>query len=253
MTLDACAELVARADPDRFQSVMAAQVAARATLLPIYALNVEVTRAPWVTEEPVIAEMRLQWWRDVLEEIADDRPVRAHDVTLPLSGVLDASGALMLDRLVAARRWDIYRDTFEDAEHFEQYLEATSALLMWVAARALGEPAVSEKAMRDVGWAAGLAAFFKAIPELEARGRRPLVDGRPAAISDLARTGLARLQRGLANGACGPATYPALLAGPILRLAARQPDCVATGSLEVSEFNRRSRRLRMALTTRVPS
>ncbi|MEN9060069.1 hypothetical protein [Ponticoccus litoralis] len=44
--LHACAELVQRADPERFRAVMAAPVAARAALFPIYAFNIEVARAP---------------------------------------------------------------------------------------------------------------------------------------------------------------------------------------------------------------
>ena len=47
----ACAALVHRADPDRFMAVMAAPVPARPLLFPLYALNVEVARAPWVTQE----------------------------------------------------------------------------------------------------------------------------------------------------------------------------------------------------------
>ena len=66
MTLAACAAMVARGDPDRFLAVMAAPVTVRARLLPLYAFNLEVARAPWVTDEALIAEMRLQWWRDVV-------------------------------------------------------------------------------------------------------------------------------------------------------------------------------------------
>ncbi|MBT7342217.1 MAG: phytoene synthase, partial [Rhodobacteraceae bacterium] len=69
MSLQACANLVARADPERFAAAMAAPFAARAVLLPIYAASIEVARAPWLTQEPMIAEMRLHWWRDVFEEI----------------------------------------------------------------------------------------------------------------------------------------------------------------------------------------
>ena len=55
---------------------MAAPLAARQILFPLYAFNVEVARAPWVASEPMIGEMRLQWWRDVLEEIgADEVPL----------------------------------------------------------------------------------------------------------------------------------------------------------------------------------
>ncbi len=252
MSLDACAERVARGDPDRFQSVMAAPVAARAKLLPIYAFNVEVTRAPWVTAEPMIAEMRLQWWRDVLEEIADGRPVRAHEIATPLADVLDPTAAQTLDHLVAARRWDVYKDAFEDEAHFDDYLDKTSGGLMWVAAQAMGAPAGPESAIRDVGWASGLAGWFAAIPELEARGRKPLVDGRTPAVAALAKSGLERLRRGVRDGARGPATYPAWMAGAVLSQVARQPDRVASGSVENSEFRRRFRLMRTGLTGRIP-
>ncbi|MGI1661664.1 squalene/phytoene synthase family protein [Palleronia sp. KMU-117] len=249
MSLDACADLVQRGDPDRFATVLAAPVGLRARLLPLYAFNVEVTRAPWVTAEAPIAEMRLQWWRDALEEVAQGRPVRRHEVTTPLAGVIDAEAARTLDRLVAARRWDIYRDPFEDAAHFAEYIDATAAGLMWTAARLLG--AGDEAAVRDLGWAQGLAAFLRAIPELESRGRRPLVDGRPEAVAALAAEGLRRLRAGVAGGARGPATWPAWEAAAVLALAARDPGRVAEGALGVSELRRRALRLRAALTGRV--
>ena len=68
--LNACAAMVERADPWRFRAAMAAPVETRKLLFPLYAFNVEVARAPWVTQETMIAEMRLQWWRDALEEVA---------------------------------------------------------------------------------------------------------------------------------------------------------------------------------------
>ena len=83
--LTACAQLVERGDPDRFAAAMAAPVRARAVLFPLYAFNLEVARAPWLTQESMIAEMRLQWWRDALEEIRAGGLVRRHEVVTPLA------------------------------------------------------------------------------------------------------------------------------------------------------------------------
>ena len=233
----ACADIVRRADPPRFQAVMAAPVAARAMLFPIYAFNVEVARAPWVTAEPMIAEMRLQWWRDVLGEIRAGGSVRRHEVATPLARVLDARGAALLDDLIEARRWDIARDPFADEADFRRYIEATSVNLMQVAARALG-PADAE-VIRDAGYALGLANWFRAIPALEAAGRRPLPDGRAAAVQALAADGLGRLARARAHrSGVSSAARPALLtlweAGPVLRHARRRPRAVAEGTLGIS-------------------
>lgn len=248
--LIACAAQVERGDPERFASVMASPVAARGVLFALYAFNLEVARAPWVTAEPMIAEMRLQWWRDALEEIRTGGTVRRHEVVTPLSRVLDAEGAVLLDQLVQARRWDIYRDAFEDAGHFAQYLERTAGHLMLVAARCLGK--VSREQALDAGYAQGLAAFLRAVPELEAKGRVPLVDGRAEAVAVLAQDGLMRLDRvGPVARPVRPAFLAAWQARPLLARAARRPGRVADGTLALSDLARRVRLARVALGGRV--
>ena len=232
--LTACAALVERADAERFRAVMAAPVESRRLLFPLYAMNVEVARAPWVTAESMIAEMRLQWWRDALAEIAEGREVRRHEVVTPLAAALPAELAQRLDALVAARRWDIYRDPFEDAAHFEHYLDDTSGTLLWAAARGLGE--ADEEVVRDAGWALGLANWLRAVPELERQNRLPLVDGRSEAVSELAERGLKRLaqaraRRGDVSKAAAPAMLAVWRARPVLRAAARDPRRVADGTL----------------------
>ncbi len=244
-SIGACAALVERGDPDRFAAVMAAPVAARVRLFVLYALNLEVARAPWVTQEPMIAEMRLQWWRDVVAEAHAGKPARAHEVAGPLHGLIREAGlpVAVLDRLIEARRWDVYRDPFKDGAALEAYLEDTGGGLMWLAGLALGADAADEGTLRALGWAAGLAGFLRAVPELEARGRVPLVDGRPEAVAALAQEGLARIaaaRGGLRRlGAARAATIAAWQAEGLLRLAAAQPGRVAEGTLLLSEFGRR--------------
>lgn len=236
--LTACAALVQKADPDRFRAAMAAPVAARPVLFALYAFNVEVARAPWVTQEAMIAEMRLQWWRDALEEIAKDGIVRRHEVVTPLAHALDADAARALDRLVAARRWDIYRDPFEDADHFNAYLADTSGALMWAAAQALGAGPQAETQVRAFGTATGLARFLQAVPELEAQKRVPLVDGRAEAVADLCKAALASLPKRAAlrrvAGSGAPALTEGFLTQAILKQAARDPGRVAARALQVN-------------------
>lgn len=239
MTFEACAGIVERGDPDRFLAVMAAPVAARRVLFPIYAFNVEVARAPWVTEEPMIAEMRLQWWRDALEEMASGGTVRRHEVTLPLADVVDGDGARALDRLVTARRWDVYKDGFEDAEHFKEYLDATAGELMWQGARALG--AVDREDVLRFGRAAGLARYLAAVAALEKKGRVPLLDGRESAVAELAREALNNVARPVPNNA---AFLEAWQAEPILRQIAKEPWRVAQGTVGLSPFRAKLRLLR---------
>ncbi len=232
--LNACAALVQRGDPVRFRAAMAAPVAARRVLFPLYAFNVEVSRAPWVTQEPMIAEMRLQWWRDVCEEIALGNPVRRHEVATPLAAVIRAQDGLALDTLVAARRWDIYKDAFEDVAHFERYLDQTAGTLAWVAARVLG-PA-DEAVVRQAAVGAGVGAWLLAIPDLEARGRIPLLDGTAEAVAALAARALAgikeaRARKSLVSKAARPALLHVGSFDRVLQAAKCNPQAVAEGQL----------------------
>lgn len=242
MTVAACAALVQRGDPDRFLAVMAAPPAARPPLFVLYAFNLEVARAPWVTAESMIAEMRLQWWRDTVAG-----PRRAHEVAGPLHDLIHLAGLPIdvLDRLIAARRWDCWHEPFEGAGALEAYLDETGGGLMWLAARALGAPAGAEGAARDLGFAIGMANYLRAVTDLAARGRAPLPEG--VAVERLAKQGLDRLARGRAGmAALGPARAAALAgwqAGPLLRQAKREPARVTDGTLGLSEFARRARLL----------
>lgn len=246
MSLAACAEIVQRGDPDRFAAVMAAPPAARARLFPLYAFNLEVARAPWVSKEPMIAEMRLQWWRDVVAEPAP----RAHEVAGPFHAVILAAGLPLdvIDSLIAARLHDAYGEEFADGPAFYSYLDDTAGGLMWLAAKACGGG--DEAAARRLGWAMGLANYLRAVPELEGRGRRPLPDGRPQAIKDLAMVGLEKLA-----SAQGRVPKAAALAAwqtrGLLRQVVADPGLVAGGQMGLSEFARRWGLLRAALTGRV--
>ena len=246
MSLEACAEIVQRGDPDRFAAVMAAPTAARARLFPLYAFNLEVARAPWVSKEPMIGEMRLQWWRDVVAE-----PVaRAHEVAGPMHALIRRAGLPLdvLDRLIAARLHDAFGQPFADRAAFDSYLEDTGAGLMWLAALVCG--GTDEQAARNLGWAAGLASYLRAVPELEARGRLPLVDGRTQAVQDLAREGLARLQSARRGAVPRAAALAAWQARGLLRQVVADPGIVAEGRMGLSEFARRGRLLWQAISGR---
>ena len=252
MSAEACAAIVQRADPERFTALMAAPVPDRPALAVLYAFNCELARAPWASKEPMIAEMRLQWWRDAIEDIGRG-VLRGHEVLAPLAEVIAAHQLPLdvLDRMAEARRWDIYKDAFEDPAAMDAYLEDTAGGLMWLSGKALG--ASEEAALRDYGWAAGLAAYLQAVPELAQRGRIPLLDGRDDGVAALAQRGLDRLARARKAG-ISRAARPALLAGwqapGLLRMAAREPGRVGERTLQLSEFARRSGLLLQAFTGR---
>lgn len=252
MSLSACAAIVQRADPDRFLACMAAPVAVRARLFPLFAFNVEVARAPWVTQEPLIAQMRLQWWQDAVEEIAAGKTLRQHEVVGPLAAAMDGlppeSRSAPFKALIAARQWDIYDAPFADDAAFMAHLEDTSGGLMWLACGARGP----ERLIRGVGVAHGIASWLTAAPELAARGRVPLVDESDDALRGLARRGLGLLAaaRGADFGPAVPVLRTAWRAPALLRQVLAAPGRVSAGTLGTSEFQRRASLLARAFTGR---
>ncbi|PZX47899.1 squalene/phytoene synthase [Roseinatronobacter thiooxidans] len=255
--MTALAEKLRLGDPDRHAATLAAPEEERAKLWPLYGFNLEIARAPWMTTEPMISEMRLQFWADVLDEIDSGTAPRAHEVASPLADLWRACNLPLAlgHEMVAARRWDIYREPFADEAAFEQHLQATNGNLMWLAAMSLGADQRAEGPVRDMGYAAGLANWLLAVPRLEAAGRIPLVDGRDSAVAALAQSGLLRLKRARANRGYVPANLlPVMLtgwqAGAILKTAARSPHLVQAGQLQASEFTRRGSLFLRALTGR---
>ena len=230
----ACAKIVKKGDPIRFRAVMAVPAHYRPALFAIYAFNLETARAPWMSQETMIAEMRLQWWHDALEEIANGTPHRRHEIVTPLAHLLTPSNAQVLQRLVAARRWDIYTDPFANQADFEAYINATSTCLLYVAASTLGK--FNSDVLDHFGYASGLGRFFLAVPQLLNNGRQPLLDISPIALRMQAQIGLERMSSARAKRKdvsikAGFAFLAGWQTGVILKNALRYPEKIISGGL----------------------
>ncbi|MGB5068323.1 MAG: squalene/phytoene synthase family protein [Albidovulum sp.] len=246
MSIHACAALVEEGDPDRFAATMAAPLAARQMLWPLYAYNLEIARAPWASSEPMIAEMRLQWWSDTVEGMGQGRLRPGHDVTTALAPLIDRTVGLapLLIRMAEARRWEVWHEPFADNAALDAHLDDTAGTLMWAAARVLQAPPLAESTIRGFGTAAGLAAWLRAVPALAALGRHPLPDTSPEAIRHLARNALDRIttargNRHLVPPSVVPVLWTGWLAQRVLTLAAAEPSRVMAGTLHTPEVIRR--------------
>jgi phytoene/squalene synthetase len=119
-----------------------------------------------------------------------------------------------------------------------------------VAAELLGAP--DADATGRVARAIGLANWLRALPELEARGRRPLPDGRAETLARMARAGLDDLagQSGL-SGAARQALLAGFQARPLLRRVTRDPAAVAQNRLHLSPLSRSISLISARLTGRI--
>lgn len=253
MTITDCARIVERGDPDRFLATMAAPVPARDVLWPLFAFNVEIARAPWRSEEPLVVEMRLQWWRDLIEE-AGTVPPPAHEVAGPLAELVAARDLPrdVLDRVITARLRDTRHAIFEDEDEFHAHLDESAGGLLWGAAVGLGADASLEGAVRRAGRAGGLAGWFMAVPYYVEHGKLPLADGRPETVVRLARAALDDLAalRRVRFGAALPAMRSLWQARKVLRQVIRDPAAVGEGRLGLGEFGRRAALFKAAVLGR---
>jgi len=93
-------DTVRQADRDRFLAALFAPEPARTGLMALLAFDHELARAHAVTSEPLLAEIRLQWWRDAATEAAGPDKPRAQPIVESLSETVRRHG-LMPEPMIA--------------------------------------------------------------------------------------------------------------------------------------------------------
>jgi phytoene/squalene synthetase len=188
--LSPSATLVRRLDPDLFHAALFAPEPARQRLMVLYAFDIELSRAAARTAEPLIAQMRLQWWRDVVAGEASG----GHELAEPLHGLLIAHAlpADDLERLIEAREIELHGPM--DQHRFDDWLEGRFGALTRLAAHLLvGENAAARRAASAVGHVMGVAFALRTATAMAAQANLYLMPG-------LAPEDRAALARGRTTG-----------------------------------------------------
>lgn len=102
-------DLVRGADRDRFLASLFAPEPARTGLLALLAFDHELARTRSVTREPMLARIRLEWWREAVAEAAGTRTPRAQPIVESLSEIVRRHGIAVesLRALIDAREEEI--------------------------------------------------------------------------------------------------------------------------------------------------
>lgn len=160
-------------DPDRFLCALFAPAERREAIFALIALNHELARAREAATNPMAALIRLQWWRDAIEEARAGRPARRHEVAGPLHGAVSA-GMLDADALidlVDAREAETEEGGFATEQDFVTWLRGTAGGWSAAAGRTLGADAEAAEVLRALGAAYGLAGVLRSVPAHAAQGR----------------------------------------------------------------------------------
>ncbi|MDY0882707.1 squalene/phytoene synthase family protein [Dongia soli] len=169
MTLDPtyCLEQLGRWDRDRYLTILAAPSTLRTPFAILAAFNLELARVSESVSEQMLGLIRLQWWRDVLDEIAGGGQVRRHAVSTPLAEIVREHHLPidLLEAMISARENDIDPAAAMSMDETEIYLDATAGnlirLSLQVSGLDVGEGRVTEMA-RHAGIAYGLTGLIRA-------------------------------------------------------------------------------------------
>ena len=163
-----CAELVRTADRDRYIATLFAPAHYRDALYALYAFDVEVAHVRDRAREAAPGEIRLQWWREVLQGERHGEAV-ASPVAASLLNTIERH-RLPVNAMLAlleARRFDLYDDPMRTIAELEDYALKTASALIAMAAQILGVDAAATA--RSVGTACTLAEVLAAFPKHAAR------------------------------------------------------------------------------------
>ena len=164
------AQTVRRFDPDRYFSALFAPETVRRHLMTLYAFNHETARIAETVHQPMMGQIRLEWWRETLDGARNGAP-RDHNVARALAELFAAQALPieLFDAILDARAFDTSQEMFFDWAAVETYCDATSGNIMRLASRILWSDGEGDAAAREAGIAYALAGLIRALPFHAAR------------------------------------------------------------------------------------
>lgn len=259
-------------DVDRYLAVLLSPEDKRRPLAALYAYHAELARVRDLVREPLPGEVRLQYWRDLLEGSAhgssEANPLAAELLEAVRTYKLPVAPLVAMSE---ARIFDLYDDPMESVQAFEGYAGETASALIQLVSLVLDPDAAlgQSETAGHAGVAQAVAGALLLLPVHRARGqvlvpreilaatgldREAFLAGtdKPrlsAAIEAFAGLGLDHLRRALPAGSSlpeglVPAYLPVALVRRVLDKAARSPALALEGGLRAPQWRRQ---LSMAL------
>ncbi|HUO55213.1 MAG TPA: phytoene/squalene synthase family protein [Rhodoblastus sp.] len=164
-----CGSNLRESDRDRWLACLFAPDAARPHLFALYAFNAEAARVREHVSQPILGEMRLQWWADALKAPVGEATrgdLHAHPVADALLATIE-SCALPREKLLdylEARRFDLYEDPAPDMAFFDRYCDETCSALFALASRIASGSGGGDEAARHAGRAYAITGLLRALP-----------------------------------------------------------------------------------------
>lgn len=169
-----CLTVLRDTDRDRYLACLLAPADKRGALAALYAFHAEIARVRDLVREALPGEIRLQWWRDLLEGSADGDAL-ANPLAAGLLACVEEHRlpVAVLTDMIEARIFDVYDDPMESRAALEGYAGETASALIQLASLILdpqGAPK-SATAAGHAGVAQTVAGTLLMLPIHRRRGQ----------------------------------------------------------------------------------
>jgi phytoene synthase len=173
-SFDFATESLRTADRDRFLATLVLPADARPAITALYAFNADVAAIRERVSGPQPGEIRLQWWNDALTGQGHGA-VRQNPLADALLQTIERYDLPVgtFQRLIGARRFDLYDDPMPDLETFEGYAGETASTLLQLSAMVFnhGQPVERGDAAGHLGVAQAMIGHLRAFRHVSAQGR----------------------------------------------------------------------------------
>ncbi|WP_416066829.1 phytoene/squalene synthase family protein [Rhizobium sp. ZK1] len=254
-------------DRDRYLACLLSPEAKRGALAALYAFNAELARIRDLVHEPLPGEIRMQYWRDLLEGNAhgstEANPLAAALLTAVETHRLPRQ---TLVNMIEARIFDLYDDPMESRTSLEGYAGETASALIQLASLVLSpeDATKSADAAGHAGVAQAISGMLLLMPLHQRRGQvyiplevlsatgldreaflagtdKPRISAAIEAFAGLGRDHLAKARASALSPVIVPAFLPVALAEPALVKAQKRGAAVLEGSLQEPQWRRQMR------------
>jgi NADH dehydrogenase [ubiquinone] 1 alpha subcomplex assembly factor 6 len=201
-----CLAQVRQGDRDRYLALLFAPASARNALAAIAAFNLELARAASEITESMLGLVRLQWWREAVEEIRAGGAVRRHQVAEALAAAT-RTHSLSTDRMlamIASREEELESEGPPTQAVFDARADATAANVIRLSLQTVAldpEETVLSRASASVGRAYATVGCARSVL-LDARRRRIRLPAEAMAEAGVDRDQLLELRPQPALRAC---------------------------------------------------
>lgn len=184
---DYCSDIVRRHDHDRFLASLMMPVQMRPALWVLFAFNYEIAKIRETVSNPTLGLIRLQWWRDALDQIYNDEDPPAHEVARDLAETIRKYKLPHheFENLLVARERDLDDTPMQSIDVLADYAGSVNVPLLRMASSIAGGGGDTE----FIATAYGLAGIVRSVPFLARQGRciLPVNVNDPAALKDVVR------------------------------------------------------------------